>query len=135
MKRILLVLLVLFLAILACNGGDSSGELVETVEEKMVEVNTVEPTLTDTQDHDKSMETELPVPTEWIVFVECPECEGLPLALWEHVDDMGKSPGKVNHGDMCVVVEVGSYEGVERYKINCVGMVGWLRAEGLVNTR
>jgi hypothetical protein len=50
----------------------------------------------------------------------------------EHVDDMGKNPGKVNHGDIGVVLEVGSYEGVERYKLNCAGVVGWLRAEGVV---
>ena len=56
----------------------------------------------------------------------------MPLVLWENVDDMGNSPGKVNHGDMCVVLEVGSFKGIERYKLNCAGMVGWLRAEGLV---
>lgn len=73
-----------------------------------------------------------PEPTAWLVFVDCPECEGLPILLCENVDDMGNSPGKVNHGEMCIVLEVRTFEGVERYKLNCAGMVGWLRAEGLV---
>ena len=132
MKRILVTLLVLFLVILACNESDNSGEAVKEGEEKAVEVKKVEPIQTDTQEVVEQMETELPEQTAWIVFIDCPECEGLPLALWEQVDDMGKSPGKVNHGEMCIVLEVGSFEGVERYRIDCAGVVGWLRADGLV---
>ena len=99
---------------------------------QIVEVTKVEPTQVDTQVVVEPTEIELPESTEWVVFVDCPECEGLPLLLWKNVDGSGKSPGKVNHGDLCVVLEVGSYKGVERYKLDCAGMVGWLRAEGVV---
>ena len=132
MKRLLIVVLVLVLAALACNGGDSSEDSIKEVEIEAEVVEKIESAQIDIQEVVEQLETELPEQTEWIVFVECPECEGLPLSLWEHVDDMGKSPGKVNHGETCIVLEVGSFEGVERYRIDCAGVVGWLRAEGLV---
>ena len=126
------MVMVLVLAALACNGGNGNGDSNKEVEIEAEVVEKIESAQKDIQQVVEQLETELPEPTEWIVFVECPECEGLPLSLWEHVDDMGKSPGRVNHGDMCVVLEVGSTKGIEKYKINCDGMVGWLRAEGLV---
>ena len=131
MRGILIVLLVLFVATLACNGGNGNGDSSKEVEIEAEVVEKIESAQIDIQEVVEQLETELPEQTEWIVFVECPECEGLPLSLWEHVDDMGKSPGKVNHGETCIVLEVGSFEGVERYRIDCAGVVGWLRAEGL----
>jgi hypothetical protein len=135
MKRLFIVVLVLLLAALACNGGDSIEDSIKEVEIESEVVEKIESAQLDIQEAVEQFETELPEQTAWLVFVDCPECEGLPLSLWKNVDDMGNSPGKVNHGEMCVVLEVGSFEGVERYKLNCAGMVGWLRAEGLVNTR
>jgi hypothetical protein len=134
MRKLLLVILVLVLAALACNGENSSEDSIKEVEIEAEVVEKIESAQTDIQEAVEQLEIELPEPTEWIVYLECPECEeaGIPLALWEHVDDMGKSQGKITHGDMCVVLEVGSFKGVERYKLNCDGMVGWLRAEALL---
>ncbi|MFC2052839.1 hypothetical protein ACFLV7_00875 [Chloroflexota bacterium] len=132
MRKLLLVGLVLLLAALACNGGDGNGDSVKEVEIEAEVVEKIESAQKDIQEAVEQLETELPEQTAWLVFVDCQECEGLPLSLWENVDDMGNSPGKVNHGEMCVVLEVGSFEGVERYRIDCAGVVGWLRAEGLV---
>jgi hypothetical protein len=132
MKRLLIVVLVLVLAALACNGENSSEDSNKKVEIEAEVVEKIESAQIDIQEAVEQLETELPEQTAWLVFVDCPECEGLPLSLWENVDDMGNSPGRVNHGDMCVVLEVGSTKGIEKYKINCDGMVGWLRAEGLV---
>jgi len=81
---------------------------------------------------DQTEEISQPIVTEWIVVVNCPECEGIPLALWQEPGNMGVSPGKVNHDDTCIVLDTGEADGVEKYKINCDGKIGWLRAEGLV---
>ena len=132
MRRLLIVVMVLVLAALACNGGNGKGDSIKEIEIEAEVIEKIESAQTDIQEVVEQMETELPEPTEWVVFVECPECEGLPLVLWENVDDMGNSPGKVNHGEMCIVLEVGSFEGIERYRIDCTGVVGWLRTEGLV---
>ena len=122
MKKIWIIFAVLVLVAMACICGNGSDDSVKEVE----------PNQTDTQVVVEPTETKIPEQTAWIVFVECPECEGLPLSLWENVGDKGSSPGKVNHGDKCVVLDVGSFEGIERYKINCAGVEGWLRSEGLI---
>jgi hypothetical protein len=132
MKRLLIVVLVLVLAVLACNGENSSEDSNKKVEIEAEVVEKIESAQIDIQEAVEQLETELPEKTAWLVFVDCPECEGSPLLLWENVDDIGNSLGKVNHGEMCVVLEVGTFEGVERYRIDCAGVVGWLRAEGLV---
>jgi hypothetical protein len=76
-------------------------------------------------------DTAIPEPTTWVVVINCPDCEGLPLTLWENIGDIGTSPGKVNHGDTCIVLDQGVTEGIEKYKLDCSGMIGWLRSEAV----
>lgn len=73
-----------------------------------------------------------PEPTTWVGVIHCPECDGLALSLWQKIDDIGFSPGKVHHGDTCVVIDTGVTDGIKKYKLNCMGKYGWLRAVGVV---
>jgi hypothetical protein len=59
-KRLLIVVLVLVIAALACNGGDSSEDSIEEVEIDTEVVERVESALTDTQVVVEPTETELP---------------------------------------------------------------------------
>ena len=68
-------------------------------------------------------------PTDWLVVVGCPKCRGIPLTLWQKIDDIGTSPGKVDHGSTCNVLNQGVIDGVEKYQLDCDGKIGWLRAE------
>ncbi len=43
----------------------------------------------------------------------------------------GNSPGKVIHGDTCIVLDKGVTDGIEKYQLDCEGKIGWLRAEGI----
>jgi hypothetical protein len=67
--------------------------------------------------------------TDWLVVVGCPKCRGIPLTLWQQIDDIGTSPGKVDHGSTCIVLDQGVIDGVEKYQLDCDGKIGWLRAE------
>lgn len=75
---------------------------------------------------------EPPAPTTWVGVIHCPECDGLALSLWQKIDDIGFPEGKVHHGDTCVVIDQGVTDGIKKYKLNCMGKYGWLRAEGVV---
>jgi hypothetical protein len=80
-----------------------------------------------------SSEPSTPGPTAWIGVVNCPECDGNGLVLWEKIDEPGNSPEIVFHGDTCTVIDKGVMETVEitekkKYKLNCSGKIGWLRA-------
>ena len=44
---------------------------------------------------------------------------------------MGQSPGKVNHGDTCIILDKGVTDGIEKYQLDCEGKKGWLRAEAI----
>lgn len=72
-----------------------------------------------------------PAPKEWIGVIYCPECGGIELNLWEQIGNMGAGGGKVMHGDVCIIIDQGVYDGIEKYRLNCDGKIGWLRTEGV----
>ena len=84
-------------------------------------------------------DTPMPEPTTWVGVIDCAECiEGDTFTLWAEVNDIGYNSPKVMYGDICMVLEMGVTEeapgidpGIEKYKLDCDGKIGWLRAEGV----
>jgi hypothetical protein len=75
--------------------------------------------------------TSAPAPTERIGVINCPECGDVALILWVEIDDIGAGGGKVMHGDTCIIIDQGITDGIEKYRLNCDGKIGWLRSEGV----
>ncbi len=67
-----------------------------------------------------------PEPTTWVGVIHCPECDGLALRLWQKIDDIGFSPGKVYHGDTCVVIDTGVTDGIKN-----INSTAWANMAGL----
>lgn len=142
-KRNLLIVIcfVLVCIILACGSSAPSSEEELPINEKITveakptvtEETVDEPTKapTDTSIPEPT-ETPIPEPTTWMGVIYCPECEGIPLALWQNIDNIGTIPGEVNHGDNCTVFDKGVTDGIEKYKLDCDEKIGWLRSEGVI---
>ena len=109
-----------------------------TVETKVIETPADTPILEPTE---ALTDTPLPEPTTWVGVIDCPACvegENIPLTLWAEIGEMGSGSPKVNHGDICIILDKGVTEeapgidpGIEKYKLDCDGKIGWLRAEGV----
>lgn len=90
-----------------------------------------EPTYTVAIEDASPTNTSAPAPTERIGVINCPECGDIPLILWIEINDIGAGGGQVMHGDTCIIIDQGVTEGIEKYRLNCDGKIGWLRAEGV----
>ena len=139
------------LAIAALFGGDDAEPETPINEKITVEAKvtaTTEPTATEAPADTPILEptealtdTPLPEPTTWVGVIDCPACvegENIPLTLWAEIGEMGSGSPKVNHGDICIILDKGVTEeapgidpGIEKYKLDCDGKIGWLRAEGV----
>ena len=126
---ILLLICLCVSVVIALSPGSDSQEPETPIDEQI----TVEAKTTEIPDETLVVDTPIPKPTTWVGVIYCLECEkeNIPLALWENIDDMGQSPGQANHGDTCIVLEKGVTEGIEKYRLDCYGNIGWLRAEAV----
>lgn len=127
-----MIAIFIMLVVGACAPSDEA--IRKAIEETKVAgaTNTVKPTIEKLSQPEPTEEVSKPKSTQWIVVVHCPECEGIALIMWSKPGVMSPGGGKVNHGDTCIVLATGSAQGVQKYKLNCSGKIGWLRASGLV---
>ena len=139
MDRRRLIIIIVVVVILCCIVAYFGSNLITPTENEETPVQLPEPTnpaVTEVIEPTKTPipekeDTPIPEPTTWIGVITCPECNGIGLILWMKIDDKGQGGGMVFDGDVCIVIDKGVADGIEKYKLDCDGKIGWFRAEGV----